>query len=168
MDQNVIEKIVAQLTEAGLLNLGHFALKGCTSEEIAQLEAKYHVKLPAVYREFLARMGKEAGDFLRGSDYFFSALLEMRAGLEGLLEGSGFTLDDDDFVFFGHQGYQYCFFKATDAPDPAVFCYLEDEDGEPRQAFEHFSEWLQAVAADAIEQAANNRALQAGMQRSRT
>ena len=66
VSQSVVDEAIAQLTEPGLVNPG--ALKGCTPEEIGQIEAKFHLQLPAMYKEFLVRMGKAAGRFLIGSD----------------------------------------------------------------------------------------------------
>jgi hypothetical protein len=85
--------------------------------------------LPAIYEEFLARMGKGAGQFLVGSDYLLPALLRLREDAAALLEesGVGFRLDRTDFVFVGHQGYGFLFFNVADSPDPPVFLLVEDE-----------------------------------------
>jgi hypothetical protein len=148
VNQSVVEKAVAQLTEAGLVNPG--ALKGCTPEEIGQIETKFHFQLPAIYKEFLVRLGKAAGRFLTGSDYLFPAPLRLRDDAATLLdqEGNGFKLEND-FVFMGHQGYEFLFFRITDSPDPPVFLLMEGE--EPKRVFLHFSEWLLSCVADEIE-----------------
>jgi len=149
MSQSPVEDAVAKLTEAGLVTPG--ALKGCTAEEIGQIEAKFHLQLPAVYKEFLTRMGKAGGQFLVGSDYLFPAPLRLRDDAEALLgeSGAGFKLDRGDFVFVGHQGYEFLFFRAAEQPDPPV-CLLQ-EDEEPNCVFPHFSEWLLACVGDEIE-----------------
>jgi hypothetical protein len=156
VSQSVIEKAITQLTEAGLVDpQAGFgdpgSLERCTPEEIAQIEAKFRLQLPATYKEFLARMGKGAGQFLRGSDYVFPDPLNLRDDAQSLLEesGSDFNFDENDFVFFGHQGYQYLFFRVTDSPDPPVF--LLAESGEPKMVFPRFSEWLLSCVADEIE-----------------
>jgi hypothetical protein len=149
MSQSVVEKAIAQLTEAGLINPG--VLKGCSPEEIGQVEAKFRLQLPAVYNEFLQRLGKAAGRFLVGSDYLFPAPLRLRDDTEALLRESStrFKLDENDFVFMGHQGYQFLFFRVADSPDPPVCLLLEGE--EPKTVFRHFSEWLLSCVADEIE-----------------
>jgi hypothetical protein len=156
VNQSVVGKAIAQLAKAGLVDpeaslVEPGSLEGCTPEEIGQIEAKFHFQLPAIYEEFLARMGRRAGRFLRGSDYPFPAPRNLRHDAETLLEesDSGFKLDEKDFVFMGHQGYQFLFFRVTDSPDPPVF--LLNESGEPKMLFPQFSEWLLSCTADQIE-----------------
>lgn len=148
MDQS-IEKAIMQLTEAGLVNPSE--IKGCSAAEIAQIENTFHVQLPAIYKDFMARMGKAAGRFLEGSDHLFPAPLRLRKDAELLLKQSGasFKLDPSHFVFLGHQGYEFLFFDVRDPVDPAVFLLMEGE--EPRKVFAHFSDWLLSAVADEIE-----------------
>jgi hypothetical protein len=149
MSQGAVEQAIAALTEAGLVNPS--ALKGCAPQEIAQIEARFNLQLPPIYKEFLARMGKAAGRFLVGSDFLFPAPLHLRDDAEALLQQSGvaFRLDRSDFVFVGHQGYEFIFFNVADSLDPAVFLLTEDE--EPNRVFSHFSEWLLSCVADEIK-----------------
>jgi SMI1-KNR4 cell-wall len=149
MSQSAVEKAIAALTEAGMASPG--ALKGCTPEEIGQIEARFHLQLPPIYKEFLARMGKAGGQFLVGSDYLFPALLHLREDAEVFLEESGvaFRLDPSDFVFVGHQGYEFLFFNVAVSSDPPVSLLVEDE--QPKIVFAHFSEWLVSCVADEIE-----------------
>jgi SMI1/KNR4 family protein SUKH-1 len=149
MEQSAVEKAILQLSESGLVNLRD--LKGCTAEEIAQIENAFQLRLPDVYKELLARMGKAAGQFMIGSDYLFPAPLRLRKEAEALVQQSGARsrLDPDHFVFLGHQGYEFLFFDARDTPDPAVFLLMEGE--EPKKVFSHFSEWLLSSVADEIE-----------------
>lgn len=149
MSESVVEKAIAQLTAAGLVNPD--AAKGCTPEEIRQVEAKLRLQLPAIYKEFLGRIGKAAGRFLVGSDYLFPAPLRLRDDTEALLQesGAGFKLGENDFVFMGHQGYEFLFFRVADSPDPPVFLLVEGED--PKEVFPHFSEWLLSCVADEID-----------------
>ena len=148
MSQSAVEQAVAQLIDAGLVTPD--GLQGCTPEEIAQIEKKFQLNLPAVYKEFLSRMGKSAGKFLVGTDYLFPALLHLRDDAEDILEESGvnFRFGPAHFVFVGHQGYEFLFFDAAESPDPAVSHVEEAE--EPGQVFAHFSEWLLTCVADEI------------------
>src|SRR5689334_21971166 len=50
---------------------------GCSDEEIAEVETKCGFKLPTVYRSFLSKVGRDAGPFLLGSDYYYPRLLEL-------------------------------------------------------------------------------------------
>jgi hypothetical protein len=149
VSESVVEKAIAQLTAAGLADPG--ALKGCTPEEIRQVEARFRRQLPGVYEEFLARMGKAAGRFLVGSDYLFPAPLRLRDDTEAFLQesGTGFELGENDLVFMGHQGYEFLFLRVADSPDPPVFLLVEGED--PKGVFPHFSEWLLSCVADEID-----------------
>ena len=146
---NIVEQAIMQLIEAGLVHPGE--IKGCTPEEISLIENTFQLQLPAIYKEFMARMGKATGHFLVGSDYLFPAPLSLRKDAELLLEQSGasFKLEQTHFVFLGHQGYEFLFFDVRDPLDPAVFLLMEGE--EPRKVFAHFSEWLLSCVADEIE-----------------
>jgi hypothetical protein len=59
-----------------------------------------------------------------------------------------FRLDENDFVFMGHQDYEFLFFRAADSPDPSVFLLAEGE--EPKRVYPHFSEWLLSCVSDEI------------------
>ena len=149
MSQSIVEKAITRLAAAGLVNPG--AVKGCNAEEIRQVEAKFRLQLPPIYKEFLLRMGKAAGKFLIGSDYLFPAPMRLRDDAEDFLQdsSSGFRLDENDFVFMGHQGYEFLFFRPADSPDPPIFLLVEGE--QPKPVFPHFSEWLLSCVSDEIE-----------------
>jgi len=149
MTQSAVEAAINELTQAGMVTPGD--LKGCTLEEIGQIKTRFRLQLPAIYKEFLTRMGKGAGRFLNGSDYLFPALLRLREDAESILKESEmqFKLDAKDFVFVGHQGYEFLYFNSRQAPDPPVFLLTEGD--EPQQVFAHFSEWLLSCVSDEIE-----------------
>jgi hypothetical protein len=86
MNQSAVEAAIDELTQAGVVTPG--ALKGCTPEEIGQIKTRFRLQLPAIYEEFLTRMGKGAGRFLNGSDYLFPALLRLREDAETILRES--------------------------------------------------------------------------------
>ena len=120
-------------------------LKGCSNQEVWQLERQLGVKLPQAYREFLLLMGKEAGQFLRGSDCFYQHLPELQTAAIELLEENHFPqlLPNDAWVFFMHQGYQFSFFRLGEGEDPPTYSYCE---AETEQSFvksqERFSQFL--------------------------
>ena len=68
--------------------------RGCSFEEVRELESRFTVTLPAVYKEFLLRMGRGAGAFMKGSDVFYPELLQVRRYAEELLRevGASFQL----------------------------------------------------------------------------
>jgi hypothetical protein len=58
------------------------------------------------------------------------------------------ALDESDFVFAVHQGYQFLFFKSG-MQDPAVFLFLEGEENFEKVA-QRFSDWLIGCVSDEI------------------
>jgi hypothetical protein len=127
-------------------------IKGCSDSEISMLEARYHLSLPNLYKEFLREMGHYAGLFYQGTDLFYESLFDLRASAEELLceDESRFQLPDDAFVFFMHHGYQFMYFRTVNRDDdPPVFNYLEG-DGAPSQAYDNFSAFLCESVEDHI------------------
>ncbi|HLY29493.1 MAG TPA: SMI1/KNR4 family protein [Ktedonobacterales bacterium] len=98
----------------------------CSEEEVAALEQKLGVSLPAAYREFLLWMGHGAGQFLQGTDVFYEALPLNDAARE-LLQEDEVTepLPSDAIVFYMAQGYQFQFMRASEGDDPPVYFYEE-------------------------------------------
>jgi hypothetical protein len=149
LEKSIIEEAAMQLINANMASIS--TMKGCTESEIEQIESAFGINLPTVYKHFLERMGKSAGDFLVGTEYLFPDLLKLRKMAEDLLESCSaqFILHKSDFVFAAHQGYQFLFFRASDSSDPPIFYFLEGEE-EPTQVFDHFSEWLLECLSDEI------------------
>ena len=79
-DQDAIDRAAARLIDAGLVD--EAAFRGCRDDEIDHLEGILGVKLPSIYRRFLARMGRSAGTFLSGTDFLFAGLPELRRQAE--------------------------------------------------------------------------------------
>jgi len=129
--------------QLGRLQVGH---DGCPRGQIDEIESSLGVRLPSSYRRFLARFGRDDGASaaLRGSDYYLPLLLDLRSGAEELLResNSSFALHPQDFVFWMHQGYQFCFFRADGSnQDPPVFYYFEGWP-QPQEKFISVSDWL--------------------------
>jgi hypothetical protein len=143
-----IEHAIRLLIDSGLATARD--IKGCAAPEIEQIEAAYQIRLPAAYVSFMTRIGRAAGHFLEGSDFLFPIPLSLRADAEALLKESDakFSLKMTDFVYLGHQGYQFLFFGTGASDDPPIYLYIEQET--PRQVYDHFSEWLLACVADEI------------------
>lgn len=123
---------------------------GCTTEEIEALETFIGGCLPQAYREFLVWMGHSCGQFLRGSDCFYSRLKAMQASARELLQEDHYahTLPEDGFVFFMHQGYYFLFLRLTEGDDPPIYSYLENTD-QPEQStmmkeYAHLNDFLLA------------------------
>lgn len=105
--------------------------------------------MPGTYKVFLRALGGDAGEFLRGSAFRCKELELVNVGARALAAESNLTLPDDAFVFFMHQGYQFSFFLLDGDEDPQVYGFLEGDAAlQPRGV--SFSQWLEAVARDAI------------------
>lgn len=129
------------LLKSGLANSAN--LLGCSAEEVAAVETAFGHALPESYKQFLFVMGKEAGDFMVGTDLFYEYLPGQRECAKELLAEAKaqYALKATDFVFCSHQGYQFLFFDAAESPDPAVYHYME-LDPAPKRRSDSFSAWL--------------------------
>ena len=126
MKHSAVNRALNILKQAGLA--ASETIKGCNEEEIRSLEDRFSVRLPKCYRDFLAVMGYQVGDFLVGTDYSFPKMLEFRKGAEDLMRSSqsDVRLPQSAFVFIFHQGYTFLFFDCNDDPDdPPVFMFTE-------------------------------------------
>jgi hypothetical protein len=119
---------------------------GLSPEQIDSLETKLGVSFPAAYRAFLQIMGWEVDEALVGSDCNSSYIPRLREWAEELLKESkcDFRLPSNAVVFLMHQGNVFLYFMSDGNDDPAVYRYLEYEQG-PTREFEHFSDWLKDV-----------------------
>lgn len=125
--------------------VGDGQLLGCTPDEIRQVaRAQRVVKLPALYEEFLAVMGKNPYPLMWGTDWAYEDLLELKQDAVQLLRENdvdpGFL--DDAVVIAMHQGYVFYYIpSASTAPaDPPVWTYIEAE--EPVLSFPTFRDFL--------------------------
>ena len=150
MSCTALDTARSKLMDAGLA--GPHSFKGCTEQQIKSIEDKLSLRLPRCYRDFLSVMGREAGEFLVGTDYSFPKVLDFRSEAENLLRTtpSNFLLAQDLFVFMFHQGYTFLFFNChDDSDDPPVFMFTE-ADKEPSRVSDSFSAWLLIAVADDI------------------
>jgi hypothetical protein len=145
-----IEHVLGRLLGSGLAS--STTVRGCTESEVAVVESRLDLRLPAVYRDFLLTMGRAAGEFLVGSDYSFPKLLTFRDAAAKLLHrwNSLFALSSAAVVFLFHQGHTFLFFDTqANLDDPPVFMFTETESG-VQQVFDSFSAWLIAALEDDI------------------
>jgi len=127
-DANIKTKIAAvadALIKRGVASKEN--IQGCDAIQIAEIETDCGCELPVAYREFLARMGRRAGDFYVGTDMFYPVLLGLTKEAHDLVaeDNSDISLPQDAIVFSMHQGYQFLFFRAQDGDDPPVYYYME-------------------------------------------
>lgn len=129
---------------------GKNEIVGCTNDEIEELENRFGVGFPVVYRDFLLTMGKRAGRFLEGTDAFFEHLPYLRGYAEDSLTSAGrkFVLPARAFVFASQQGYAFLYFDADEAqPDPSVF-FFQERDATPSRTWPSLTAYFQQVLMD--------------------
>ncbi len=137
-----MQALIERMVSAGYARTDE--IRGCTPEEVAGIEARFGLRLPQVYREFLLAMGRGAGRFFRGTDVFYPTVFELRQWAEELLEEcrQPFALAGDAFVFLMHQGYELGYFHTgSGEDDPPLYRYVEC-DPAPVQNASSFSEML--------------------------
>ena len=104
-------------------------LKSVSPMEIENIERKYEVRLPSVYRDFLDLMGKSAGNYMLGSSVFYDELFSLKQGVEELVEENNLEpIPASAFIFWMHQGYQAAFFNIGEGDNPPVYYFTEGQD----------------------------------------
>ena len=142
----VVQSTMERIVEAGLAEQSQ--VRGCTEDEILELEKAFGLGLPNAYRDFLRAMGHGAGAFLRGSDLWYRDLVEINEAAAELVAEVELSLPPAAFVFAMHQGYQFLFFLAAGSDDPEVRRFAEGE-GTTIVA-SRFTDWLVRASEDEI------------------
>jgi len=147
--KDYIDELIEKLIAGGVATPD--AIKPCTPEQIAEIEKLYSIKLPSAYRQFLLKMGAKGGRFLRGTDFYFGWLPELRGFAEELMSewDCDFALSQTDFVFLVHQGNQFMYFDTTAGDDPPIYYYKQAE-YKSQKVNDSFSNWLLCRVDEAI------------------
>ena len=134
-----IDKFKKQFTNSNFLCLANsflmeeepmHELLACTKQEIITLEQKLDASLPTAYKEFLLWGGHEAGGLLSGSNYSYKNLIELQVDAVEILYENCFPqqLPKDAFIFYMHQGYEFCFFRISEGENLPVYLFNENND----------------------------------------
>ena len=101
-----------------------------------------------------------------GSDFSPPELFQLQIWGKELLEENDFPfrLGEKDFVFYMHQGYQFCFFNVDEGDgdldegdgDPPVYYYLEGNE-KPSLGSNKFSDWLEGVKRSFEQSSGGNK-----------
>ena len=98
-------------------------------KELSSIESLSSLGLPQLYKDFLLKMGKGSGSFMRGSSVFYDEIPNLKEWSDELLEENEFEkLPENVFVFWMHQGYQLAFFVLGESNNPDVYSFSEVED----------------------------------------
>jgi SMI1 / KNR4 family (SUKH-1) len=124
------------------------SLVGCTDAEIAAIETKYSVRLPAAYRSFLALMGQESGRLFThdhvGTSYQY--VLGETESLRRFLDSgraeppSSFELPRDALVILTRD--LHCQFIRCNDPEDSPVWYFNIGEWSVAQCNTSITEWL--------------------------
>lgn len=119
---NFNEQILTVLKRNGI------KLRPCSTIQLMKIEEFVKDKLPAVYVDFLLTMGEDAGEFMPGSDCFYTFIFDLKSwAIETIEENHFKPLPENAFVFWMHQGYQFAFFQLGSDDNPNVYYFNECE-----------------------------------------
>jgi hypothetical protein len=119
--------LAGSLIESGLATAE--SIVGCTPDELAEFRRVRGVAaLPAQYGEFLTVMGREAGDLLRGTDFFYPVILEVGEWGQEVFDDNdmGHLFVPGSLVLGTHQGY-IVFWLEPGQPSGPVHQYKEGD-----------------------------------------
>ncbi|GAA1293843.1 hypothetical protein Psi02_42490 [Planotetraspora silvatica] len=120
------------------------AVAGLTHAELLELERGLGgMRLPLAYRDFMKRMGRDAGPLLAGTDAFYPQIIDYQAEAWELVsdEKIGHLVPAESIIFATHQGYQIYWMSSEAGDDPPVFMYQENDQKISRR-WESFSEFV--------------------------
>jgi len=143
MQQNNYKETIKEIADiAEYLALTGSELIPCTYEEVKDVESFYKVSLPAIYKEFLLSMGKQASGYMTGSYVYYNCVFELRQMAERIIvESKLSSLNPEDFVFWSHQGYIFAYFKINAGENPLVNIVYE---GGQTMIFDNLFEFFKA------------------------
>lgn len=119
--------------------------KGCSVQEINELEMSVGFLLPEAYKQYLLYMGKDYQGPLRGTDCFLKHALQNTAYLPDLLDENQnpFELPDNYLAFYSHQGYAMAWFILPKENDnPPVYYWNEGQDLKIPTQFSTFTDFF--------------------------
>jgi hypothetical protein len=104
---HTMSSLVSTLVDNGVATAD--TIRGCSPAEVAEVRADQRVEqLPAQYEEFLLAAGRQAGDLLRGTDFFYPFVLGLADDRRELLDenDAGNLLPEGAVIVGMHQGYE--------------------------------------------------------------
>ena len=126
------------------------ALRGCSTAEVKAVMADQDVaRLPLSYLCYLRKIGRGAGEFLRGTDAFYPGIIGLKSATIDLLAENDVATElvPNAFVFAMHQGYQAFWFPSIVQDNPEVIMYQEG-DKFPSRTWANFATYLGDMIKD--------------------
>lgn len=141
------EAFVDRLIRTGVAAPGE--VRGCSDDEIDDLESRYGVRLPRSYRLFLRRMGQAAGRLGECPDDLLYPAARKLAGMRGELR----HLPADFIVVFeGMELPWYLGLRCQGEDDPPVYYFdFEDEVVVIQRTYASWFDFLDVLLEEAIE-----------------
>ena len=145
---------VAELRRDAVAN----ELRGCSPEEVLELERVHGCRIPRAYRLYLRTMGHAAGRLFTHDHYAvtYEHVLhlgeQLRDGLAevGALNAPEFRLPTNALVIVGRLGEQFEYIVCDDPEDSPVF-YVSTYDRVATRAYTSVLAWLQDMRSEAVE-----------------
>lgn len=150
MNLTWIDMLAQKMIDTGLSTRS--SIEGCSNNDIDDIEAKFKIELPRIYKEYLGKMGRKSGDFLGECTTTYPALVQyVRPKAEALLRArAAYRLPETAFVFVERYGCQFFFFDTANGNDnPPVYRYYEG-DADPVKIADTLTEALEMALEDAL------------------
>jgi hypothetical protein len=154
MDETRFDRLLRRMIGSGVATLDQVV--GCTSSEIAALEAKYSLRLPQSYRRYLEVMGHRSGRLFTHDHmavtypYVLVMTRDQRQLWAKWRQEAGrhpapppeFAFPDDALLIAGRLGEQFSFILCGGQDDVPVW-YLNNYRWETREMHGSVLEWLE-------------------------
>jgi len=152
--KNWIDNLAIRFIETGIATPD--TIRGCSEEELLEIEEFFNLKLPGAYKDYMRKFGKASGAFLEECGIYYPNMLRNRERAETLLNNNtDYKLKDSDLVIITRYGYEFYFFDTEDGnPDPPVYRYRENRD-EPVLLADSFKAAIEMAAEEYFELVAN-------------
>lgn len=149
MTQHLLDNFVLRLERDEIAR--RTSLVGCTDVEIATLESKYGVTLPATYRSYLTVMGHNSGRLLTHDHYAatYAHVLDMtgqcREDRNEFPDCGLPALPPDALVIVGRLGEQFMMIRCNASNDSPVW-YFNEYGNEVKESYRSVLDWLESLA----------------------
>ena len=152
MPPSTFSELLSHLDATGIATPAD--LKGCTPQELEDLETRYKLVLPDSYRYFLTKMGHRSGrlfthdHYSAGYEHVRHMTAEYLEDCDQFPDEKHVELPPDSLIIVGRLSEQFLMIRCNDPEDSTVW-YFNEYDFELRQAYSSVLEWLCSTADEA-------------------